>query len=139
MKKIYLSILSVSAICVLNSCYYDNFKELRPEGALPNSTGTCDTMGVVSYSIQIKPIIDASCNQNCHNGSGTGSRDLTSYAGISSGATNGNNPGDGGSLYSSVSWDGVNTSEQMPQGGSKISDCDIAKIKKWAAQGALEN
>lgn len=138
MKKIQLSILSITAIAFMSSCYYDNFKELHPEGALP-STSSCDTAGVVSYSLQIKPIIDASCNQNCHNGIGTGSRDLTSYAGISSGATNGNVTGDGGSLYSSVAWDGVNTSEQMPQGGSKISDCDIAKIKKWAAQGALEN
>ena len=138
MKKIYLSSLSVSTICFLNSCYYDNFKELRPEGALPNSS-SCDTVGIISYSSQIKPIIDASCNQNCHNGTGTGSRDLTNYAGISLGATNGSVAGDGGSLYSSVSWDGVNTTEQMPQNGSKISDCDIAKIKKWAAQGALEN
>jgi hypothetical protein len=38
-----------------------------------------------------------------------------------------------GDLYSRV-----NTGN-MPLGGPKLSDCDITKIKKWAAAGALNN
>lgn len=138
MKKIYLSILSLSAICFLNSCYYDNLKELHPEAAITQNN--CDTSGVISYSSQIVPILTANCTQSgCHNGTGSGARNLNDYNETAASATNGNVTGDGGSLYSSITWDGINTTEQMPQGGSKISECDIAKIKKWAAAGAPNN
>jgi hypothetical protein len=138
MKKVYLFILSIGTICFLNSCYYDNLKELRPESALSNNS--CDTSGVISYSLNVKPILDASCNQNCHNPSATsGSRDLTNYTSVA-GATNDGTAisGDWGSLYGTVSWDPT-YGNNMPKDGSKLSDCDIAKIKKWAAAGAPKN
>lgn len=136
MKKIHLSILSISAAFLLSSCYYDNFKELRPKGAIPQP---CDSMGVISYSLQIKPIMAASCNQNCHNPSATsGSRDLTDYLQVSGATTNGVNPGDGGSLYGTMAHD-PSYGNDMPKGGSKVSDCDLAKIRKWAAAGGPNN
>jgi hypothetical protein len=137
MKKIYLSVLSISAICFLNSCYYDNFKEISPKGAIPEP---CDSMGVISYSLQIQPIMAAACNQNCHNPTASsGSRDLTDYSQVS-GATNDGtaSPGDWGSLYGTMSHD-PNYGNDMPKGGSKVSDCDLAKIRKWAAAGAPNN
>lgn len=137
MKKVYLSILSVGTICFLNSCYYDNFKELRPEGVIPKP---CDSTGVISYSAQIVPILSANCTQSCHfNGAtGGGPSDLTDYATVSADAAGIITPTDGGSLYSSVAQDNQFASP-MPKNGSKMSDCDIAKIRKWAAAGAPNN
>jgi len=137
MKKIYLSILSVGTICFLNSCYYDNFKELRPEGVIPKP---CDSTGVISYSAQIVPILSANCTQSCHfsGATGGGSTDLTDYASVAASAGDVLSPGDGGALYSAVAQDN-NFSTPMPKNGSKMSDCDIAKIRKWAAAGALNN
>lgn len=124
MKKVYLSILSVGIICFLNSCYYDNHKELRPESALPNSTSGCDTTNAISYSSQIVPILNSACT-GCHNSSGS-AHDLTTHSAVQVDAL-------AGTLYNDV------FSGAMPQGGSKLSDCDIAKIKKWVDAGALNN
>ena len=137
MKNIRTILAVLGAAFLLSGCYYDNFKELHPEGALPDPSNICDTTGVISYSAQIVPILNASCNQNCHNptagvGTGSGDDDLTSYAALSSLALSGR-------LYSSVSWDDVYTLEHMPDGGSKLPECDIVKIKNWAAAGALDN
>jgi hypothetical protein len=120
MKKIYVSILSIGTICFLNSCYYDNLKELRPKSALSNNS--CDTSGVISYSLQIEPILSSAC-LGCHN---PGSGDLVNHSSVQAYALSGD-------LYSRV-----NTGN-MPLGGPKLSDCDITKIKKWAAAGALNN
>jgi hypothetical protein len=131
MKKIQLSILSVSTALFLSSCYYDNFKELHPDSALSNNG--CDTTGVISYSAQIVPALHNSCTSSCHNGAGSG-HDMTTWSAVNFDAVD---PG-GSKLVGSVIWDGV--AQQMPQGGtSKISDCDITKIKKWVAAGAPNN
>ena len=137
MKKVHLSILLIGAAVFLNSCYYDNFKELRPQGAIPKP---CDSLGVISYSLQIKPILNTSCNQNCHNPTATsGSRDLTDWAATNAATNDGTiTPGDWGSLYGTMSWD-PNYGNNMPKNGSKVSDCDLAKIRKWAAAGAPNN
>ncbi len=124
MKKIQLSILSISTAFLLSGCYYDNFKELHPEGALPNSTSGCDTINAISYSAQIVPIMNLACT-GCHNSSGS-AHDMTTHAAVQVDAL-------AGTLYNDV-----NTGS-MPQGGSKLSDCDIAKIKKWVDAGALDN
>jgi hypothetical protein len=40
-------------------------------------------------------------------------------------------------LYGALSWAaGYKT---MPQGGSKLSDCQLAKIKSWVDAGAPQN
>lgn len=131
MKKIQLSILSITATLFFSSCYYDNFKELHPETALNNSA--CDTTGVISYSVHISPVLANSCTGSCHNGTGSG-HDMTSWSAVNFDAVD---PG-GGKLVGSVIWDG--TAQAMPQGAtSKISDCDITKIKKWVAAGAPNN
>ena len=129
MTKKLFSIGIISTALGLTGCYYDNFKELKPESALPSSGGGCDTSGVVSYSAQIVPILNASCTQNCHNGTG-GGHDLTNYTAVNADAV-------GGSLYGSVAQNPPY--QAMPQGGSKLSDCDIAKIKKWVDGGAPNN
>jgi hypothetical protein len=139
MKKLHLSILSISTTFLLSSCYYDNFKELHPAAALP-SAAKCDTSGVISYSTQIVPILTTNCTQSCHfsGAAGGGPSDLTDYNVVSADAADLLSPGDGGSLYSSVVQDGL-YANPMPKNGSKMSDCDIAKIKKWAVAGAPNN
>ena len=129
MKKIHVSLASFLFVTLFSSCYYDHFKELHPESTLPNSSSTCDTLGVMSYSLQIVPILNLSCTQSCHNGTGTG-HDMTSYASVNGDALS-------GTLYGSVSQNG--TAQAMPQNGAKLSNCDIIKIKKWVNAGAPNN
>ncbi len=131
MKKSLTIFVLAIALLILNSCYYDNFKELHPESALSGASG-CDTAGVISYSAQIVPVLNRSCNTQCHGGSGGGGgRELTNYSLVLEEAASGR-------LVSSIIWDG--NAQQMPQGAtSKIPDCDIAKIKKWVAASAPNN
>ncbi len=129
MKKIFLPIISISTICFLNSCYYDNFKELHPDAALPNANGSnCDTIGAISYSLTILPILNSNCTQNCHNGTGSG-HDLTSWSSVNADAS-------ATTLGPSIDGTGSNP---MPQGGGSLSACDVAKIKKWISAGAPNN
>ncbi|MDX2173575.1 MAG: hypothetical protein SFY56_10660 [Bacteroidota bacterium] len=106
-------------------CTKDNFRERHPI-----VVSSCDTAGVISYATHIKPVLDNNCTTNCHNGIGSG-HSLTAWNAVNADAV-------AGLLYGSVSWNG--TAQQMPQGAAnKISDCDITKIKKWAAAGAPNN
>ena len=132
MKKSLTIFVFAIALLMLNSCYYDNFKELHPESALSGASG-CDTAGVISYSAQIVPVLNRSCNTQCHGGSGGGGgRELTNYSVVKNESLYGN-------LISSITWDNPQV-QQMPQGAtSKIPDCDIAKIKKWVAASAPNN
>ena len=117
---------AVFIMLLLNSCYYNNFKELHPEGAL--SVSNCDTLAATSYSTHIAPIISSYCTQ-CHNANGS-AHNISTWATAKNDALS-------GKLYGSVARDG--SALEMPTGGPKISDCDIAKIKLWAAAGAPNN
>ncbi len=129
MKKILSLFSLITIVCLLNSCYYDNFKELHPESALPTAVSVCDTSGTISYSLQIVPILTNACTQSCHNGTGPG-HDMTHYADVDLDAVS-------GKLYSSVVQDG--NAQFMPQNGAKLSECDITKIKNWVNAGAPNN
>jgi len=117
-------IMSTLTAVFFSSCYYDNLGELKPEAALTN--GPCDTITAISFSTKVKPIIDANC-VSCH-GVGGSLPYLTTHAGISGSAT----------LYSSIIWDG--SASNMPKGSTvKLSQCDIATIRLWKAQGSPNN
>lgn len=121
MKKI---ILFVTLIVSLSSCYYDKLEEITPNTSGTDSTLTCDTSASVTYTAKIQPILSKYCT-GCHAGSaGSGGVSLNTYEAAKAVA-------ESGKLYGSVSWDG--TASKMPKGGNKISDCDIALIKKWAS------
>ena len=129
MNKTNLSIL-VLATVFFTSCYYDNFKELHPDAAL--TVSNCDSSGVISYSAQIVPVLKSGCTTQCHGGiGGGGGHDMTTWVGVNADVVS-------GKLVSSVVWDG--NAQKMPQGATtKISVCDIAKIKKWAAAAGPNN
>lgn len=127
MTKTNLTIFAIATL-FFTSCYYDNFKELYPDAALKVSD--CDSSGVISYSTQIVPALNSGCTKQCHNNVGSG-HDMTTWAGVKADVVS-------GKLVSSIIWDG--NAQKMPQGATtKISDCDIVKIKKWVSAGALNN
>jgi len=112
MKKIILSVLSVSAICFLNGCYYDNFKELNP------ITAACDTTNTVTYEADVKAIINTNCI-SCHSAGGGTQPYLDNYQNLAA--------------YSPEQLLAVlapNAVKPMPP-SSPLSQSDIDKITQW--------
>jgi mono/diheme cytochrome c family protein len=95
------------------------------------SMSTCDTSGVISYTSQVKPILDNWCN-SCHGGAAQagGGISLSTYSAVKVTANN-------GKLVGSVVWSGSYSA--MPKDGNKLSDCNIATLKKWVDAGAPNN
>ena len=128
MNKTNLSILALATV-FFTGCYYDNFKELHPESA--GAVSNWDSTGVMSYSAQIVPVLNAACTNQCHSAANPNGHDMTTWSSVNADATS-------GKLLSCVIWDG--NALQMPKDATtKISLCDITKIKKWVAGGALNN
>jgi hypothetical protein len=99
------------------------------QGAKNNSCTGCDTADF-KYSTAVQPLISTYC-QGCHNsGNAGGGYDLSTYAGVKSAAAS-------GVLYNSITW--ASGFSAMPKGGSKLSDCQILKIKKWIDAGTPNN
>ncbi len=110
----------------ISSCYYDNKEELYP------GQTTCDTVNV-SFSKDIKPLIDAQC-VGCHNTqSPTAGISLSTHPEIQVYAKS-------GQLYGVLSWITPFTgSKQMPPSGPKWSNCNLSKLKSWIDKGAPNN
>lgn len=95
------------------------------------SVSTCDTTGVMSYASRIKPILQNNCN-GCHGGtaqSGAGII-LSDYNNVKTSVDN-------GTLLGSI--EQLSGYSAMPKGGNKMSNCNIAVIRKWIAAGAPNN
>ncbi|MBK9639460.1 MAG: hypothetical protein IPO63_17275 [Bacteroidetes bacterium] len=121
LKRLPNSLILVTLLTLLFSgCYYDVEEELYP------NNGVCDTSNI-TYALTIAPMMNSSCN-SCHSGSApSGNIDLSNYANVKLYV-------DDGSLYGSMSHD-PNWS-QMPQGGNKLDDCTLLKLKMWIDKGA---
>lgn len=99
--------------------------------ASDQTTGTACNTANMSYARDIQPIIAGSCTGSCHNPDNpTGNRILTTYSGVVAAIDNGKLVG---VISHSAGY------PPMPQGGAKLSDCSINKIKAWIDQGALNN
>lgn len=125
-KRLFLFLSACCLVFLVTSCYYDNEVDLYPGNTVP-----CDTTNV-TYSQSIAPIMAANCNV-CHNSTSSNGNPpviTTDYKGLSEVAKN-------GKLYNSVNW--VDGKHNMPQGGSKLSPCDLAKINIWIAEGSFDN
>lgn len=109
-------------LLMYTSCAYHNEEDLY-------GSANCDT-AAISYATIVAPIMTTSCN-NCHGGSSpsAGIR-LDTYTGVKAQA-------DGGGLVGSI--EHASGYSAMPQGASKLSTCNISKIKAWISQGALNN
>lgn len=85
----------------------------------------CDS-NIFTYSGAVAPIMQTYC-VGCHYGPSVPGGSLTDYASVREAAVNGKMLGDIKHLA------GFNP---MPQGGNKLSDCQIAQIQKWVDNGA---
>lgn len=122
MKKMTALILFVSAELVW-SCSKD-------KASNQTNDNNCNTANM-SYANDIQPIISGNCTGSCHNANNpTGNRILTTYSGVVDAIDNGKLVG---VISHSAGY------PPMPQGGAKLSDCSINKIKAWIEQGALNN
>lgn len=99
------------------------------EGAKNTACKTATDLNNITFAASVKPILDANC-VGCHGrGVSGGGVNLESYAAVKVVANN-------KMLFGVISQQaGYNA---MPQGG-RLSDCDIATIKKWIDNGALNN
>jgi len=127
-KGVDKSVKYLLAFCLFFvGCSKSNEESLNPAGG-GNPTG-CDTANM-KYAANIQPIIQANCYR-CHgNGQSQGSISLDTYAKLQRVAVN-------GTLVGVISHASGFT--PMPQNASKLSDCDINKIKRWVLNGALNN
>lgn len=121
MKK--LAIIFIISSLVLAGCYYDKEDLLYP-------SGNCDTTNS-SYSGVVQPALQAYGCFGCHSGAApSGNVLLNSYAAVKTYVQN-------GKLFGAITHAAGYT--PMPQGGNKMSPCNINKIKAWIDAGALNN
>ena len=131
-SRLVLSVTIASIFSLATSgCYYDNFAETKP---LANLENACDsTVSVVSYTNHIVPILNNSCGtaNSCHGNNSTSNINLSNYNGVYA-------MSQGYLLFHVVAW--TPNYSKMPKGSQvKISDCNIALIRKWIDAGAPNN
>ena len=110
LKSTFLKSLLLFSVVFLSSCLTNVDEEQ-----------VIDPCTTVSFSTDVKPIIDANCVQ-CH-GTGGNFPNLTTYNGVSANAAN---------VKSQV------VTRAMPIGAS-LSDDEIQAISCWVDAGALNN
>jgi hypothetical protein len=114
----------ITIILVVSSCYYDNEEDLYQF-----ASNDCDTSNV-TYSKDIAPLTQTWCN-SCHSGSApSGGVNTSNYNGLRSVALS-------GAFYGSITHSG--SYSPMPQNSPKLSVCNIAKVRIWIEEGALNN
>lgn len=122
MKKILL--ITILGSGLIAGCYYDSEDVLNPGG------GTCDTNGV-TYSGTVVPLLQANGCLGCHSGGApSGNISLATYTSVKAVAQN-------GKLYGAINHSPGYS--PMPQGGNKMSSCNISKIKAWIDAGSSNN
>jgi hypothetical protein len=121
MKRTFFS-LSGKILFLLFSMAFFSCKEENKDSEKPTDTD-CSK---VSYSADVKPIINKSCAlSGCH-GSGSNNGDLTLFSGVKAKAED-------GTLNNRVL-----VKKDMPPSGSLSSE-ELAKIDCWIKNGAPEN
>ncbi len=100
------------------------------QGAFNNQcTGGCDTSSF-TYAATVSVTINTFC-KGCHNPASLGGGiDLSTYASTRVQAINGKLAGTISHAAGFIA---------MPQGGSKLSDCQVSQVKKWIAAGTPNN
>jgi hypothetical protein len=129
-KMKYFNTKSLIIVCMgaffltgLHSCYYDIEEELYP------LAGDCDVSNV-TYSGTVAPMMANTCN-SCHGSNfPQGGIRTDNYADLKTIADNGR------------LWGAINHEagyRPMPDNLPKMNDCNLAKIRKWLDDGALNN
>jgi hypothetical protein len=121
---------SVFILCMI-ACSKANVESLTGQNGQP---AVCDTAGM-KYSVDVLPILENNC-YGCHgngNTGGSGGINLDGYNNLQPWTVGGLNS----ILYGNIAHlPGFNP---MPEGGSKLDQCDIDKIGDWLNQGAPNN
>lgn len=109
---------------MITGCYYDSEDLLNP------GNGNCDTNGV-TYNTTVVPLLQASGCLGCHSGGApSGNISLATHTSVKTVAQN-------GKLFGAINHSpGFSP---MPQGGNKMSSCNIQKIKAWIDAGSINN
>lgn len=125
--KTILTILAVAISAVsLTSCYYDKEELLYGSGNTPCT----DTAGIVSYAQKVVPMFQQYC-YSCHTGNfPSGNIVMGTFATDKA-------IGQNGKLYGSINH--TSGFSAMPQGMAKMSNCQIAVVKKWIDTGMPNN
>lgn len=120
-KNVLIAFLFIALLA--SGCYYDVEEELY---------GACDVNpATTKFSNSINPLFNSYNCLGCHGGSNSsGGVNLSTYAGVKTVVDNGR-------LFGAVSH--APGFSPMPQGGGKMSECDIKKIKAWIDAGAPNN
>jgi mono/diheme cytochrome c family protein len=122
-KKAGVAILALALLVLAGtaSCVSDSVEELE-------NTATCDTLNV-TYNGRIKALLGQNCT-GCHSTtSASGGVQLDTYQ---KAKTYGQN----GQLYGTMAH--INGYVPMPYNQPKLSQCDIAKVYHWIANGCPE-
>lgn len=122
MKKLAVILLLLSGIAVIN-CKKETVDTIE-----------CDTSGfttaTIKYSTVVEPILSASC-YSCHSNSiQKGGVNLQGYA-------NAKTYADNDKLLGTIAH--LSGFQAMPEGGSKLDQDKICKIKFWIENGTLNN
>ena len=124
--KIALAALLIGIMVFISSCYYD-----KADLLYGGNTGPCtDSAGTVSYAQKVVPLLQQYC-YSCHTGNfPSGNQLMGTYTADKAMAMN-------GMLYGTIAH--ASGYSPMPQGMAKMTNCQIAVIKKWIDSGTLNN
>ncbi|WP_400192836.1 hypothetical protein [Hymenobacter sp. B81] len=111
-------------LLILGSCAYDNAEDIA--GPAPECTPPAE----VSYVQHITPLLNRNCYA-CHNSAlQSGNVNLQDFGQLQQQARS-------GVLLGNVKH--LPGYKPMPQGGAKLSDCDIALLQRWVEAGTPNN
>lgn len=130
-KKCYviLIILTFLSLLTTQSCYYDVESELYPT----TGSTSCDSTNA-KFTTFVSPLIASKCaTSGCHNATAASAGvNLDGYTNIKNYISR-NSTAFFGSIKHSAGF------SRMPQGGSKLAECDITKLQLWVNAGLLNN
>ena len=117
-------ILLMMGMIAVSSCYRDVEELLYP------ANGNCNTNGV-TFSATVVSLLQNNGCLGCHSGAApSGNISLEGYNNVRVVAQN-------GKLFGAINHSPGFSA--MPQGGNKMSTCNINKIKAWIDDGFLNN
>jgi hypothetical protein len=127
MKAFLMIAVTILAVSLFESCYYDKADLLYANGKT-----ACDTTAAAKFSVDVLPIMNASCNTGgCHSTIDAASGViLDTYAGVKAQVANGR-------LMGSMNQNGAYSA--MPRGAAKLNSCILTKIQQWINSGTPNN
>jgi hypothetical protein len=117
------AVIIALTLLMLNNCKKENEEDLFPET-------NCDTTVVISYTNDIVPVIQNYC-YSCHSGLAQAGAGIildnhTSFSAY-------------GTLVLTAISKQPNEPKFMPQGGSRLPQCFIDKLRAWINRGSPNN